>query len=295
MCLCRATTGKGMFTVFNKDVILPISMAALSLLFFFSQDSFAGTGAHSGGNKKIKRVSYEDYRDERTIHRVPSTRTGIGKTGTAHHAASSRITKKSPVPVRNNKYSFHIVRKGDTITSISRRYNITIKKLKSLNNLNDSDFLKKGMKLKVPAVGASRSAATISDDAWKHESTNIKKPRFRWPVQPIIEYRQDGLNGVKPIGIIITGKPGARVLSSGPGVVRKIGAMRGFGKYIVINHPGRYATVYANLCDIAVTEGDTIKAGDVIGNINITDRKLHFQIDFEGKPENPLIYLPKNI
>jgi lipoprotein NlpD len=285
-----------MFTVFNKDVILPISMAVLSLLFFCSQDSYARTGTKFCGNKKISRVSYEDYLDERAIHRVPVTRTRISKAGTSRKAASSQGIKKSPVSTKNTiKLSCHVVRKGDTITGISKRYHITTSKLKSLNNLKYSDILKKGMKLKVPAAIPSRSAKTINEDSRKHESTNKMKPRFRWPVHPIIDYRQDGLNGVKPIGIIITGKPGARVLSSGPGVVKKIGSMRGFGRYIVINHNGRYATVYANLGDIVVTEGDTIKTGDVIGNINITDRKLHFQIDFEGKPENPLIYLPKNI
>jgi lipoprotein NlpD len=285
-----------MFTVFNKDVILPISMAVLSLVFFCSQNSFARTGTKSCGNKKISHVSYEDYLDERDIHRAPVTRTRISKTDTSRKAASSRGFKKSPMTTKETiEFSCHVVRKGDTITSISKRYRITTSKLKSLNNLKDSDILKKGMKLKVSAVIPSRSAKKINEDSRKHESTNKTKPRFRWPVHPIIDYRQDGLNGVKPIGIIITGKPGARVLSSGPGVVKKIGSMRGFGRYIVINHNGRYATVYANLGDIVVTEGDAIKTGDVIGNINITDRKLHFQIDFEGKPENPLIYLPKNI
>ena len=108
------------------------------------------------------------------------------------------------------------------------------------------------------------------------------------------EYKKDEFNGVRPIGIIITGTPGSAVLSSAPGVVKKIGQMRGFGKYVVINHAGRYATVYANLGEITVSEGEKILAGYMIGKINKSDKRIHFQIDFEGKPENPLKYLPKN-
>ena len=71
--------------------------------------------------------------------------------------------------------------------------------------------------------------------------------------------------------------------------------MRGFGKYIVINHDGSYNTVYANLSEIRVSVGQTVQSGNIIGTIHNSDNKLHFQIDFEGKPENPLNFLHGNI
>ena len=117
--------------------------------------------------------------------------------------------------------------------------------------------------------------------------------KFIWPVHEVITYSNESLTGVKSIGITITGKPGSAIVSSASGVVRRIGHMRGYGKYIVITHKDRFATVYANLGAIMVTEGDHIDRGKIIAKISNEDKYIHFQIDREGKPTNPLNLLPK--
>ena len=119
------------------------------------------------------------------------------------------------------------------------------------------------------------------------------KPDFTWPLKNIKTYTHDGINGVKPIGIIITGKQNAGVTTSASGIVKKIGYMRGFGNYIIIKHKGRFATVYSNLKKIVVKEGEEVKVGTMIGYVG-NNKKLHFQIDYEGRPDDPLKYLPKN-
>ena len=93
------------------------------------------------------------------------------------------------------------------------------------------------------------------------------------------------------MGIIITGKENSKILSSARGIVKKVGIMRGFGQYVIMKHLDRYFTIYSNLKTIFVTEGQVIGSGKTIGKLN--GNKLHFQIDYSGKPEDPLKYLSK--
>ena len=123
----------------------------------------------------------------------------------------------------------------------------------------------------------------------KKHNTNLK---FRWPLKKVMSYCRDGKKGVKSIGIVITGRPGSSVVTAATGIVTKIGYMRGFGKYIVISHADRYVTVYANLHKISVREGERIAKGIPIGSLNDSERRLHFQIGYAGKPKDPIKFLP---
>lgn len=164
------------------------------------------------------------------------------------------------------------------------------------NNISDPGSIKKGMKIRIPGKQKKHIIAASESRADKYETEASKKginPRFQWPLKKIIEFKRDGGNGVNPIGIIITANPGSSVVSSASGKVEKIGEMRGFGKYVVVKHGDRFATVYSNLERVSVTEGEQIPAGRMIGRIDCMNNTLHFQIDIEGKPENPLRYLPK--
>lgn len=292
-----ANTEKGMFTVFNRDVILWISTTVLVLVTICPSDVPA-LSAKIASDKKTKLYSRHNAVYERHNKNVK------GNKSYAKKATSSK--KKFSTTSRNHKTSikkstrkknnviYYKIKKGDTLTRISKKYGISIASILAVNNVKNENKIQKGFILKIPA---RQSSSAIS----KKNITHVQKPygkstpRFRWPVRDVINYHNDGVKGVKSIGIVITGKPGSTVLSSASGTVKKIGSMRGFGKYVIIHHSGRFATVYANLDEIIVSEGDKIPGGDAIGKINNYDSKLHFQIDLEGKPENPLKYLPKNM
>lgn len=179
------------------------------------------------------------------------------------------------------------------MTAISKKHGVPVATLRSLNKLSNQNKITKGMIVKIPQKQSSSTPTGKNAIPSRLITAQKKDLRFQWPIKSIIDYRNDGLNGVKSIGIIITGKPGSTVLSSALGTVKKIGRMRGFGNYIVITHSGRYSTVYSNLDIIMVSPGDTVPAGNAIGKIGSTEQKMHFQIDREGKPEDPLQYLPK--
>ncbi len=66
--------------------------------------------------------------------------------------------------------STYVVKKGDTLYSISRKYEITVAELRTANNLSESDVLKEGVKLTIPAADISNAAALSSSKAVSSES-----------------------------------------------------------------------------------------------------------------------------
>lgn len=55
--------------------------------------------------------------------------------------------------------SSYVVKKGDTLYSISRKYQITVPELKAANNLSENDVLKVGVKLVIPSADIENAAA----------------------------------------------------------------------------------------------------------------------------------------
>lgn len=72
---------------------------------------------------------------------------------------------------------------------------------------------------------------------------------------------------------------------------------KGYGQLVIINHGGGYHSLYANLSEIFLKEGDIIKGRvDVgrVGDSSVTDRpSLYFEIRYKGKPLNPVQWLEK--
>ncbi|MBQ9630176.1 MAG: M23 family metallopeptidase [Treponema sp.] len=66
--------------------------------------------------------------------------------------------------------SSYTVKKGDTLYSISRKYEITVAELQAANNLNESDVLKIGQKLVIPDPNISNAAVLSS------EKKSVEKP-----------------------------------------------------------------------------------------------------------------------
>lgn len=177
--------------------------------------------------------------------------------------------------------------KGDNLYRISSKFKVGIGELMRLNNLKDENSIYAGMKLKIPNKGNSKNAKTAG------VKTKASGPaRFSWPVKKVISCRQDGLDGVKAIGLIIKAPAGAGVYSSAGGVVQKIGYMRGYGNFVLIKHPDDYFTVYSHLDDIGVKKGQTISKGYRIGKVDSQKNIIHFQIDRGSRPLNPLNHLP---
>lgn len=97
-------------------------------------------------------------------------------------------------------------------------------------------------------------------------------------------------------GVDIAGKPGDPVIASAGGKVVYSGSgLRGYGKLVIIKHDANYLTAYAHNQQLLVKEGDSVSKGQKIAELGSTDAdrpKVHFEIRKQGRPVDPLKYLP---
>ncbi|MBT3888557.1 MAG: peptidoglycan DD-metalloendopeptidase family protein, partial [Nitrosomonadaceae bacterium] len=98
-------------------------------------------------------------------------------------------------------------------------------------------------------------------------------------------------------GMDISGKTGQPVLASAAGKIVYSGTgLRGYGKLIIIKHNNAYLSAYAHNNKLLVKEGQAVSRGQVIAEMGKTDSKLvrlHFEIRKNGKPVDPIKYLPR--
>jgi murein DD-endopeptidase MepM/ murein hydrolase activator NlpD len=98
-------------------------------------------------------------------------------------------------------------------------------------------------------------------------------------------------------GIDISAGEGTPVRAAEAGrVVHSNSALSGYGNLIIIKHAGAFATVYAHNKRNLVRVGQFIEKGEVIAEVGRTGRAsaahLHFEVRRDGKPRNPVDYLP---
>ncbi len=97
-------------------------------------------------------------------------------------------------------------------------------------------------------------------------------------------------------GVDIAGKAGDPVLAAGEGKVVYSGTgLRGYGKLVIVKHNATYLSAYAHNQNVLVKEGQNVAKGQKIAEMGNTDAdqvKLHFEVRRQGKPVDPLKYLP---
>lgn len=97
-------------------------------------------------------------------------------------------------------------------------------------------------------------------------------------------------------GIDIAGNEGDAVTATADGeVVYSGNGLIGYGELIIIKHNANFLSAYGHNRKRLVQEGEKVKAGQRIAEMGATSaarNELHFEIRKNGKPVNPLEYLP---
>ena len=78
-------------------------------------------------------------------------------------------------------------------------------------------------------------------------------------------------------------------------VVYAGGNLRGYGQLVIVKHNDSFLSAYGNNEKMLVKEGEKVKAGKSIARVGKTAANvemLHFEIRRDGKPVDPLRYLP---
>jgi len=96
-------------------------------------------------------------------------------------------------------------------------------------------------------------------------------------------------------GIDMAGKVGEPVQAAAAGKVIYVGTMNKYGNLVIVLHGSGHSSVYAHNSKILVKEGQMVTRGQKIAELGDSDAdqpKLHFEIRQQGKPVDPLKFLP---
>ena len=69
----------------------------------------------------------------------------------------------------------------------------------------------------------------------------------------------------------------------------------GYGQLLIIKHDDRFLSAYGHNRKLVVVEGEAVAQGQQIAEMGDTGTntvKLHFELRRDGKPVNPLGFLP---
>lgn len=137
---------------------------------------------------------------------------------------------------------------------------------------------------------SSSAPAAASTEAAVPAASNVS---FAWPVRGAL---LNTFDDSKNKGINIGGTAGEAVKAAAEGRVVYAGnGLRGYGNLIIIKHDATYLTAYAHNRALMVKEGDAVTKGQKIAEMGNSDSDrvmLHFEVRRQGKPVDPLKYLP---
>jgi lipoprotein NlpD len=142
-----------------------------------------------------------------------------------------------------------------------------------------------------PVKSVSKTTKTASP-----ASKSVDPKSWNWPTKGRVlrgyvagDPARNGLDIAGQEGQAIKASSGGLVVYSGNGLI-------GYGELIIIKHSEKMLSAYAHNRVRLVNEGEQVSSGQKIAEMgrNTSDEQLlHFEIRSQGKPVNPLIYLPK--
>jgi len=144
---------------------------------------------------------------------------------------------------------------------------------------------------KTAPAEASPPPAHVTDDS----VANNNGVAWRWPGRGSLIGTYVAGDQTRQ-GIDIAGKSGDLVLAAADGeVVYSGNGLLGYGELIIVKHNANFLSAYGHNRKRLVQEGDRVKGGQQIAEMGSSASardELHFEIRKNGKPVNPIDYLP---
>ena len=208
-----------------------------------------------------------------------------------------------------------LVQRGDNLYRIASSNGISVRDLADWNGIPVPYTIYPGQRLRLypqsagsratpapargtPAVASRRpaGAATRPAAAVRAAPPVASGIAWRWPADGDLISRYVAGEPTRQ-GVDIAGKGGAPVRAAGDGVVVYSGSgLVGYGELIIIKHNDAWLSAYGHNRRRQVNEGQLVKAGEQIaemGRSGAARDMLHFEVRYNGKPVDPLQYLPR--
>ena len=158
------------------------------------------------GNRSFLRVGqqlkvpdgagYKQYYTSSGKPKQVITKSPVANSGESS-SLSSRTTSDSSSGV------FHVVRRGENLTLIARRYRVSLEELKRLNNLSNRSILKVGQKIQVKEVEEHQSANGATHKVRRGEHLTAIANKYRTTVSELVRLNNLDRNGVLFAGQVL--------------------------------------------------------------------------------------------
>lgn len=205
----------------------------------------------------------------------------------------------------------YVVQKGDTLYSISWRHGLDYRTVARWNRIDPPYTIHPGQRLRLTATATpsahvnsrppSRSAASARTQQPPAKSAPVRNDpvaspiAWRWPTNGRVA-RQFATDAQGKQGVELQGSLGQPITAAAAGQIVYAGSgLRGYGNLVIIKHNGRYLTAYGYNREILVREGDSVQVGQQIATMGAgpgREPALHFELRRDGKPVDPIPYLP---
>ncbi|MGC8838577.1 MAG: peptidoglycan DD-metalloendopeptidase family protein [Anaerolineae bacterium] len=192
--------------------------------------------------------------------------------------------------------AYHVVQPGDTLYALARRFGVTVEAIVRCpyNHLPDPDRLRVGTPLVIPGAKGGGGVPRLLHYQGRIPADALQGTgSYIWPLRGWITQRfHKGHSGLD-IGAA-RGTP-VRAVDSGF-VIQAARDDAGYGNCIVIDHGNGVRTLYAHLSAYAVSAGESVEKGQVIGEVGASGKAtgphLHLEFIVEGERKDPLQFLP---
>jgi murein DD-endopeptidase MepM/ murein hydrolase activator NlpD len=191
----------------------------------------------------------------------------------------------------------HDLRKGDKFTVV---YEMTYSNgaLLHTGRIQAAEFINQGHTYR--AVYFQKDAQ--HGDYYTPEGKSVHKAFLRSPIEYSRVSSSFSLSRFHPIlnkwrshkGTDFAAPMGAKVKVTADGIVSVVGRQGGYGNVIMVNHQGRYTTVYGHLSRFVkgLHKGQHVAQGEVIGYVGMTGLAtgphLHYEFRVNGQQHDPL-------
>jgi murein DD-endopeptidase MepM/ murein hydrolase activator NlpD len=164
-----------------------------------------------------------------------------------------------------------------------------------LSKLSDQDRALADEISQEQAASAQLQTAILSAQQHSSVTSTPSSAGLIWPVSGPITSPFGMRWGRLHAGIDIGVGYGTPIHAAASGNVIYCGWESGYGNLVVIDHGGNLATAYGHQSQIAVSCGEHVDQGQVIGYVGCTGHcfgpHLHFEVRINGAPVDPLGYL----
>lgn len=149
--------------------------------------------------------------------------------------------------------------------------------------------------LKQPTLSASERGAALSEpDPAPTTRASPRPPRdFQLPVQgrTIAGFGSRRESGLRSNGLSLAPSPGAQVVAPATGRVAFAGPYRGYGRIVIVEHPGGWTSLVTGLGSVDVSVGDEVIGGSPLGRAESRNPAVTLEVRRGGTPENPLQFI----